>query len=98
RGRPGLAGMVVRDRRRDDLGRDRVHAARVPGAREEASAMADDPMSPEDRELRAMLGEVHTVAVVGLSSKPSRPSFEVARYLQQHGYRIVPVNPKEHEV
>jgi predicted CoA-binding protein len=57
-----------------------------------------DMMSPEDRELRALLGEAHTIAVVGLSSKPGRPSLEVARYLQEHGYRIVPVNPRETEV
>jgi hypothetical protein len=55
-------------------------------------------MTPEDRELRALLGEAHTIAVVGLSSKPGRPSLEVARYLQEHGYRIVPVNPRETEV
>jgi uncharacterized protein len=60
--------------------------------------MADGELSPEDRELRAMLGDVHTVAVVGLSSKPRRPSYEVARYLQEHGYRIVPINPNETEV
>jgi uncharacterized protein len=53
---------------------------------------------PEDRELRALLGEVHTIAVVGLSSKPSRPSLDVAGYLQEHGYRIIPVNPRETEV
>jgi predicted CoA-binding protein len=53
---------------------------------------------PEDRELRALLGQVHTIAVVGLSSKPSRPSLSVAGYLQEHGYRIVPVNPRETEV
>jgi uncharacterized protein len=60
----------------------------------------DDPVStnPEDRELRALLGDVHTVAVVGLSSKTNRPSFGVAEYLQEHGYRIVPVNPRETEV
>jgi uncharacterized protein len=52
-------------------------------------------LSAEDRELRALLGDVHTVAVVGLSSRPGRPSFEVASYLQDHGYRIVPVNPNE---
>ena len=57
-----------------------------------------DPVSPEDRELRALLGEVHTIAVVGLSSRPRRPSFEVATYLADHGYRIVPVNPNETEV
>jgi uncharacterized protein len=54
--------------------------------------------NPEDRELAILLGEAHTVAVVGLSSKPSRPSYEIAAYLQDHGYRIVPVNPKETEV
>jgi predicted CoA-binding protein len=41
---------------------------------------------------------VRTVAVVGLSSRPGRPSFEVATYLADHGYRIVPVNPNETEV
>ena len=55
-------------------------------------------LSPEDRELRALLGEAKTVAVVGLSSKPNRPSYEVAAYLQEHGYRILPVNPREEEV
>ena len=55
-------------------------------------------VAPEDRELRALLGDAHTIAVVGLSSKPNRPSFGVAEYLQEHGYRIVPVNPKETEV
>ena len=57
-----------------------------------------DILSPEDRELRALLGAVHTIAVVGLSSNPARPSFQVARYLQEHGYRVVPVNPNETEV
>jgi predicted CoA-binding protein len=55
-------------------------------------------VAPEDRELRALLGEARTIAVVGLSSKPDRPSHDVASYLQEHGYRIVPVNPNETEV
>jgi uncharacterized protein len=55
-------------------------------------------LTPEERELRSLLGEAEVVAVVGISSKPWRPSHEVASYLQQHGYRIVPVNPNEHEV
>ena len=39
-----------------------------------------------------------TIAVVGLSSKKSRPSFSVSEYMQQVGYRIIPVNPAETEV
>lgn len=53
---------------------------------------------PSDAELRSILGDAKTVAVVGLSSKPHRHSHEVAAYLQAHGYRIVPVNPGETEV
>jgi predicted CoA-binding protein len=55
-------------------------------------------IAPDDRELRALLGEAHVVAVVGLSSKPDRPSHDVARSLQEHGYRVIPVNPHETEV
>jgi predicted CoA-binding protein len=55
-------------------------------------------LTERDPELRALLGEAHVVAVVGLSSKPQRASNEVAAYLQRHGYRIVPVNPSETEV
>ena len=39
-----------------------------------------------------------TLAVVGLSSKPTRPSHGVSQYMQAHGYRIIPVNPNETEV
>lgn len=49
--------------------------------------------NPDDAELRRLLTEARTIAVVGLSDKPERDSHEVARYLQTHGYRIVPVNP-----
>lgn len=45
-----------------------------------------------------ILSEVRTVAVVGLSDKPDRPSCQVARYLQERGFRVVPVNPKIREV
>jgi len=38
------------------------------------------------------------VAVVGLSANKDRPSHEVAKYLRSHGYKIIPVNPKEVEV
>lgn len=58
----------------------------------------DPDVSARKQELRSLLGEVHVVAGVGISSKPSRPSYGVAKYLQDHGYRIVPVNPNETEV
>jgi len=51
-------------------------------------------MQPEVDVIQALLRDSRTIAVVGLSSEPERPSHVVARYLQAHGYRIVPVNPK----
>jgi len=48
--------------------------------------------------LAKLLRETKTIAVVGLSSNPSRPSHRVASYLQQQGYHIVPVNPNCREV
>lgn len=48
----------------------------------------------EDTDIERILRNARTIAVVGLSDDPSRPSHGVARYLQAHGYRIVPVNPK----
>jgi predicted CoA-binding protein len=53
---------------------------------------------PSDAEVRSILGDAKTIAVVGLSSKPDRPSNDVAAFLQRKGYRIVPVNPAETEV
>jgi uncharacterized protein len=40
-----------------------------------------------------ILSHCRTIAVVGLSPKPERASFDVARYMQAHGYRIIPINP-----
>ena len=54
--------------------------------------------APSDPELRALLGDARTIAVVGLSSDPGRVSHRIARYLQQKGYRVIPVNPNETEV
>ncbi len=45
-------------------------------------------------EISEVLKKAKTIAVVGLSSSPLRPSYGVAAYLQQHGYRIIPVNPE----
>jgi uncharacterized protein len=61
-------------------------------------ASAAGAYAPSDAELRSILGDAKTVAVVGLSSKPDRYSYEVAAFLQERGYRIVPVNPNEREV
>ena len=44
--------------------------------------------------LRRVLRDCHTIAVVGLSAEWHRPSYFAAKYMQAHGYRIVPVNPK----
>jgi hypothetical protein len=45
-----------------------------------------------------ILDNCKTIAVVGLSSDESRPSYNVGAYMKTHGYRIVPVNPNETEV
>ena len=51
-------------------------------------------MTDDISTLRRILRESRTIAVVGLSAEWHRPSYFVAKYLQQHGYRIVPVNPR----
>ena len=43
--------------------------------------------------LRRILREYHTIAVVGLSANWYRPSYFAAKYMQEHGYRVIPVNP-----
>jgi predicted CoA-binding protein len=49
-------------------------------------------------EITEILNNYRVVAVVGLSADPDRPSHQVARYMQGHGYRIVPVNPGCREI
>ena len=57
-----------------------------------------DDKVPTPEEIRDILQNYRVVAVVGLSPQPGRPSFQVARYLKEHGYRIVPVNPGQKEI
>jgi predicted CoA-binding protein len=51
-----------------------------------------------DSQITELLKSSKTIAVVGLSSNPVRPSFGVSRFLQRQGFRIIPVNPQETEV
>ena len=54
--------------------------------------------NPSDLRVALLLQRERRIAVVGLSSNPERPSYNVARYLLEYGYEIVPVNPNENEV
>ena len=49
-------------------------------------------------EIGELLSRVKTIAVIGLSSNPMRPSFGVSQYMQRKGYRIIPVNPNESSI
>lgn len=49
--------------------------------------------NPSPDRIRELLQEVRTIAVVGLSPRPGRPSYQVAHAMQRFGYRIVPVRP-----
>lgn len=53
---------------------------------------------PDIATLRTILHESHTIAVVGLSQHWYRPSYFAAKYMQEHGYRIIPVNPNQQEI
>ena len=54
--------------------------------------------NPDPEAICALLREVKTIAVVGLSPNPDRPAFRIARALQGFGYRVIPVRPKVAEV
>ena len=49
-------------------------------------------------QLRRILKDSHTIAVVGLSADWFRPSYFAAKYMQEHGYKVIPVNPKYTEI
>ena len=54
--------------------------------------------NPDDGVLRELLRRIRRIAVVGLSPKPLRDSHRVARYLQQQGYEVLPVYPREERI
>ena len=47
-----------------------------------------------DEDIAELLASARTIAVVGASDQPGRPSYGVMRFLQEHGYRVLPVNPQ----
>ena len=47
-----------------------------------------------DEDIKALLEEVRTIAMVGASDRPDRPSYGVMAFLQRQGYRVIPVNPQ----
>ena len=51
------------------------------------------PLTSDD-DIRELLTGARTIAVIGCSDRPSRPSYGVAAFLQRHGYRMLPVNPQ----
>ncbi|MCG8589072.1 MAG: CoA-binding protein [Proteobacteria bacterium] len=55
-------------------------------------------MTETETELREVLAEGRTIAVVGIKNKEAEDAYRVPRYLQEQGYRIIPVNPKYEQV
>ena len=47
-----------------------------------------------DEDIAELLGSTRTIALIGASDRPDRPSYEVMAYLQSRGYRVIPVNPQ----
>ena len=54
--------------------------------------------NPSDDHLKKILTHARTIAMVGASSNPDRPSYGIMQHLQEVGYRVIPVNPRETEV
>src|SRR6266850_243574 len=83
---PGGAGASADEARRYERTRGAMRVLLPDGA-----AGVADP-------ILELLKKYKSIAVVGLSSNPMRPSYGVTEYMQSAGYRIIPVNPNEEEV
>ena len=55
-------------------------------------------LNPRDEEIRELLKESKTIAVVGLSTNPEKDSYSVAQYLKERGYTVIPVNPRADQI
>ncbi|KAB2897292.1 MAG: response regulator [Kofleriaceae bacterium] len=73
-----------------------VRWPRYPAGHEDS--VSEPHHNPSDAELRALLESATTIAIVGASSNPDRPSNEIMQLLLDAGYRVIPVNPRETEV
>ena len=51
-------------------------------------------MNPENEKLASLLADAETIAVIGLSDDPARTSHRIAAYMQEAGYRVIPINPR----
>ncbi len=64
------------------------------GDKDQTGPRSADPLRYDDAYIRGILGRVKTIAAVGLSANDMRPSYFATLYLQQKGYRVIPVNPR----
>ncbi len=85
-------------RARDQLALTRRSPFRVRSARPRRERAAARSMADDIATLRRILRTSRTIAVVGLSAEWHRPSYFAAKYMQEHGYRIMPVNPRYDEI
>ena len=99
-----ISYRIVVDRHRGDM---RVHSrpgctvfeVRLPTHADDGIAIGPGELGhPAAADLSAMLASAETIAVVGVSAKPDRPSFAVSHYLSGSGYRVIPVNPHAEEI
>ena len=98
--RRGARGLVRRAGNHPAVGRDRVRRRPDLGPRAglRARAMTDLARYQDPLTIQRLLNTARTIAIVGLSPNPLRASNFVGFYLQRHGYRVIPVNPRETEI